>query len=621
VGAYSQNRSRQAHWIQENQQCRIPKRHVVFDTESKFSVTESQEIQSWRMGAAIRFRYGLKTGDKAEASVFRSVGELWEWVTDFCRTGQRTVVWAHNLGYDVRISEALSILPELGWRLEWCNLDRNVSSMTWRSERGTLCFADTWTWLPLGLSTIAPSVGLAKLNIPRDADNHASWEKYCMRDAEICYRVVSEILKYIGSENLGNWQPTGAGMSYATWRHRFMSHKVLVHDDHDAIAAERAAMHTGRAEAWRHGDIREGIFTECDMKDAYIRIAAECDLPVKLKFRTGRITGEQYARLTERYRVLLKCNVSTSVPCVPYHDGTRHLWPVGQFETWLWDCEADLLTSEGQTFQIQDSYCYTRAPILADWASWVLSITGRTGDDVSSVVRTWIKHCGRALIGRLALRSPTWEQYGANPTGETGISHLTDVSTGVTHRLMHIGGQTLIETAREEGRDSLPQVTGWIMAQCRVRLWGAMRAAGLAEVAHVDTDSVLVSAAGLAALRAAQGAGWRQSWQVKGSWRRLVIYGPRNYRAGKTRKASGIPRGAVEVLPNVFEGERWHGVARDLEDGRHNRVTIERGRWEMTKADPRRRDAPGAATRTEAYETGLVPVLSVSSSSVSGDGA
>lgn len=621
MAPYGPGNSRAPHWIRENQQCRVPRRHVVFDTESRFSYQGTTEIQSWRMGAAIRFRYGLQTGDSAEACVFQSAGALWRWVSDFCRTGQRTVVWAHNLGHDVRISECLSILPTLGFRLEWCNLDRNVSSMTWRSSHGTLVFADTWTWLPLKLETLAPSVGLRKLSLPHDAARHASWERYCMRDCDITYRVVSEILDYIGSEKLGNWQATGAGMAYATWRHKFLTHKILVHDDEHAISAEREAMHTGRAEAWRHGKLSSGVWTEVDMRDAYVRIAAECSLPAKLKYHTGRVSNEQYVELARDYRVLARCRVVCDTPCVPVrHDG-RTLWPVGTFETWLWDCETELLREENQRFQILDSYVYTRAPILADWASWILGITGRGGDDVSPVVRTWAKHCGRALIGRLSLRAPSWEQYGENPGHETGISYLTDAVSGVTHRLMHIGGQTLIETAREEGRDSLPQVTGWIMSECRARLWRAMRAAGLDHLAHVDTDSLLADGAGLRALRDALGAAFGTYWQVKGSYRRLIVYGPRNYRAGEVRKVAGVPRKATEILPNVFTGEKWAGLATDLENGRHNRVTIEQGEWVVKAPDPRRCDSPGGQGYTVPVQVVAAPSSGTSSAVAAGVGA
>lgn len=297
------------------------------------------------------------------------------------------------------------------------------------------------------------------------------------------------------------------------------------------------------------------------------------------------------------------------------------MWPVGTFETWLWDTEVDQLIVEKQDVRITDSYCYTRAPVLAEWASWILSLTGRRGESVSPVVRTWAKHCGRALIGRIALRAPTWEQYGTNPSGETGISHITDAGTGVTSRLMHVGDQTLIETARDEGRDSLPQITGWVMAECRVRLWKAMRAAGLGHVAHVDTDSLLVDSAGLEALRGALGAGFGEAWQVKGSWRRLVVYGPRNYRAGRRRKVAGVPKSAKEVLPNVFHGEKWSGLATDMEAGRHNRVTIEQSEWVMRTGDPRRLDSPRVPGGTIAVQVVAGVVSSSSSSPTAGVGA
>lgn len=613
--------NRAPHWIRLNHQCRVPKRWIVFDTESKSKSDGTTEVQTWRMGAGIRWRHGLKTGDQAEAMTFSSPLELWTWASNHCRKGERTVCMAHNLGHDVRISEALSILPTLGFTLEWCNLDRNVSAMTWRSDHGTLILADTYTWLPLALNSIAPDVGLTKLQLPPDTAKHATWEKYCMRDAEITYRVVKDIITFISANDLGNWQPTGAGMAYATWRHKFMTHKVLVHDDEDAIAAERAAMHCGRAEAWRHGRLERSVWTEVDMKDAYVRVASECELPVKLKYRSGAITNAQYHRLSTKYRVLARVHCRTDIPCVPHHTGARTLWPVGEFDTWLWDTEISLLDEEGATYDVLDSYVYVAAPILQEWARWILNLRRQPDDAVSPVVKTWAKHCGRALIGRIALRCPQWELFGGNPDGMTGITYSTDADTGITSRMMHVGSQTLIETARTEGRDSLPQVTGWIMAECRARLWRAMRAAGTSQVAHVDTDSLLVSSAGLRQLRAALGPDFGHAWQMKGSWRKVIVYGPRNYRVGELRKVAGVPRKADEILPNVFTGERWHSLSTDMENGRHNAVTTELATWELTVRDARRRGSPGASTETEPYEVYAVAGSAAESSSNDGTGA
>ena len=611
---------RATHWIRANHQNRVPKRWVAFDTESRSAYDNTVETQTWAMGAGIRWREDLATGDHAEAETFDGPLSFWQWVTDYCKPRMRTVAMAHNLGHDIRISQAFEILPQLGWRLEWCNLDRNVSAMTWRGPKGTLVLADTWTWLPMPLATVAPTVGLRKLAMPPDNAKHYRWERYCMRDAEIVYRVMKELIGFIRSEDLGNWQPTGAGMSYATWRHKFMTHKILVHDDERALSAERKAMHTGRAEAWQHGELLGSVYTEADMTNAYVTIAAECELPTKIKFHLGAIGDREYSELARHYRVLGRCDVATDNPVVPYYNGTRTIWPVGNFQTWLWDTEIDLARREHAGVKVREAYVYTRAPILQAWAVWVLSILRSPEDSPSPVVKTWIKHCSRALIGRLSLKVTRWDYFGSNPFDVACVTHVVDAKTGKTHRMMHVGNRSFEETGAVEGRDSLPQVTGWIMAECRVRLWEAMRAAGLAHLVHVDTDSLLVDRAGLAALRAAQGESWGAAWQLKGSWRRMIVYGPRNYRAGRTRKAAGVPRKATETLPNVFHGERWQGVSASLEAAQSHAVTVWADTWTLNGKDSRRNSASGASTCAIEVQEAASSVAAVSSSGSSGAG-
>src|SRR5229473_5220797 len=300
---------RRAHWIKHNAQCRIPPRWVSFDSESLREHDGDKEIQSHMLSAAIRWRYGLKTGDHAESRVFHDPIELWAWITSFCRKGQRTICTAHNLGHDVRITQAFTILPELGWHLDWFNLSSDVSVMKWVSDVGTLVLCDLWTWLPVKLSAITTDTGNGKLPMPGHNASPMSWEKYCLRDATIVYRAMSEIVAYIKENNLGNWQPTGSGMAYATWRHKFLDHNVLVHDDQSALSAERTAMHTGRAEAWRHGALHGDTWTEVDMKNAYCQIGADSELPLKFKYRCGKLELAQYRNLNTRFSVLARVRV------------------------------------------------------------------------------------------------------------------------------------------------------------------------------------------------------------------------------------------------------------------------------------------------------------------------
>lgn len=612
---------RQAHWIKENRQERIPPRMVALDTESRSARQGKAETQTWRVGCAIRWRNDLATGDHAEARVFDTPESLWEWVSDFGKPETRTVVWCHNLGHDIRISKALTILPTLGYELEWCNLDRNVSAMVWRSDHGTVVFSDTYTWVPLSAAAIAPHTGLVKFEMPKSKIDDDAWAVYCMRDAQIVYRIVKDLVTFIRDEHLGNWQPTGAGMAYATWRHRFMGTKVLVHDDMQALEAERAAMHTGRAEAWRHGEIYDNTWTEIDMRNAYLMIAKECDVPRKLMYHTGAIDQGQYRNLLRHYRVLCLCDVSTDSPSVPYRLGERTLWPVGQFRSWLWDTEVDCAIRYGAKIKIRQTYVYAKGPVISEWASWIIGIIQDPKSQVSPIVRIWLKHCSRAFIGRLSLKCRSWEYFGENPGGETRITKVTDAETGKTVRLMHVGDKTFIEKPADESQNSVPMITGWIMAECRVRLWDAMNAAGLGHLAHVDTDSLIVSREGLYALQQALGPAWRDHWAVKGSWKRLAVHGPRHYYRGRQRVIAGIPLKSDETSPGQFTGERWASVALDMTAFGDGVVTTWHDTWTVARRDPRRCDAPGVSGHTVAYSVGLVSPSNRSPSANVGAGA
>lgn len=596
---------RKAHWVKPNHARRIPHRWVTFDTESVAVRKGNTETQRWRLGAAVRWRDDRVRDTERAEFLARTPESLWEWVADWCRPGARTVVWAHNLSYDVRISRMFDILPTLGFRLEWFNLASSVSCITWRSPRGTLVVCDLFTWLPASLSQIGGMLGTGKLPMPPAGANDAAWYRYCLQDAEIVEKAVLELNAFIRREDLGNWQPTGAGMAYAAWRHRFLAHKILVHDDNAALRAEREAMHTGRAEAWRHGHLQGSRFVEYDLEMAYSHIAEEAELPVKLKYHDGAISVSLYRKLSRTYRVLCRVRVTTELPVVPMRGPQGILWPVGEFETTVWDVEIDAALKTGATITILEAWRYTKAPALAGWASWVSRLCRDEEFSVHPVVRVWAKHSSRALIGRLALRSPHWEEFGDNPLGLTGLSQLTDTSTGATHRLMHAGDTTLIEKETHESDGSLPQITSWIMAACRVRLWEAMYAVGLDALVHVDTDSLIVAQGGSPAVTRAVLDELSGRWRSKGGWSAITVHAPRNYRAGKRRKTSGIPSKAVEVVPNVFEGQRWTSAATQMTGAPGDVVTLTDTIWKTTKVDWKRSVDEHDETRTTAVRVSL----------------
>lgn len=579
---------RTCHWIRTNEAERIPLRWIVADCESRTRPIDGGEEQSLRCAAAVRWRTDLATGDHAERARFTEARPFWEWVRDWCYTHGRTVLWFHNASVDLAWLDAFRILPALGYELAWCNLDRQVSVVTWRSQHGTLVIADTYTWINVALAEAAPFTGIAKPRLPADTASLEAWFARCEADVAITEQVVRRLVRFVRDQGLGNWQPSGAGMGWTTWRHRFLDHKILVHDDAAALAAEREAMHAGRAEAWWHGRALRGPFTDWDMRMSYTTIAAEELLPAKLWEHDIAPTARVHSWALSKFSVLARVTVTVDQPVVPARHGGRTVWPVGTFDTVLWDPELALITEAGGTYKVHEQWRYVRRPILKRWAEWSIAMCQLDEPAVDPIARLWIKHQARATIGRSGLRTRTWQEWGENWLPHAGISYLTDKATGTTTRLMHVGGTVFAESGMAEADKSCPQIISWVMSEARARLWRAAQAAGLDHVLHVDTDSLITDAAGSAALAAAAAAGLPGSWRTKDRWRRLEITGPRHYRTPSVRQVPGPPKGAVETEPGVYIGERWDSLATTLTEGRHGLVTVRTREWRPRTVDHRR---------------------------------
>lgn len=579
---------RTPHWLKGNATERIPVRWIVADTETSSRPDGTTQVQTLRCWDAVRWRTDLKTGEARELGKGESAVAFWQWVTEWCHTHGRTVLWFHNAGFDLAILDAFTELPRLGCELVWCNLDREVSVATWRTPGGTLVIADTYTWTAKPLEVLAGMVNIAKPPLPAAGDDLDTWHHRCLADVLITEQVVRELLSFVRDQHLGNWQPSGAGMGHTTWRHRFMTHKVLVHDDADALAAEREAMHAGRAEAWYHGRPSGGPFTEHDMTMSYTTVARDCLLPAKLWDHDARPTPRVHRWALEHWRVLARVIVRTEVPCVPARAGGRIVWPVGRFATTLWDTELALLEECGGSYEVLEQWRYTRKPVLAEWAAWSIAMCGLEPPAVTLVQRTWIKHQARATIGRLGLRTPSWEPYADNwLPGYTGLSLLSEEGTPA-RRLMHVGSAVWAESGAAEAQQSVPAIPSWIMAEARVRLWHAADAAGLANVLHVDTDAIITNHEGTGRLAEAIADGLPGAWRPKATWRRLEVVGPRHYFAPGRRQVPGVPKRAAQVRPGKYRGEVWESLATALTDGRTGEVRVLEREYQPKRVDYRR---------------------------------
>lgn len=576
------------HYVKQPQKARIPRRHIFLDTEATSVQTRTGHKQSWRLGvAAYRVAEKGRT-PKDEIRTYSDPRSLWADVSGFAKPRNRTIVWAHNLAYDLRISRAFRTLPSLGWKLVNHNLAPRGTWLHWEYNGATILMVDATSVYPVPLAQLGTSFMQPKLPLPGNDDPNAAWMARCVRDVEILRDAVLTYLDWIEREGLGSWQLTGAGQSYAAFKARHLTHAMLVHGDLEALEAERRAMWTGRCEAyWRGRTGRVGI-EEWDLSLAFCRLAQAYEMPVQL---VGQVSPDlDLAQFLSRPKsaILAHVEVTTDKPVVPTKVGDRMAWPVGNFETTLWTPELRMALAEGAQLRVVQAFRYATAPALRQWADWVIGQIGEGSTDVPPWLRIILKHWSRALIGRFGMNYTKWERYGSTDHLDARQSTVYDMTTGQTFELTHIGTEVQMEAGREEWDQSIPAITGYIMSLSRVWLWELINALPEKSVLYVDTDSLWITSehhdAAVALSQTALGKGLR----LKHIYDRATILGPRQIIADGRPRIAGIPTRAVTLASGAIQGEVWESLTQALRRGEPTAVTTTDRTWKVSGVDNRR---------------------------------
>jgi hypothetical protein len=578
------------HYIKHNAGSRVPSRFVFFDTEANESRQGYDRVQSWRLAVtACDWRY--KGGDLWQPTswnVHRDPADLWTAISAFTRANRRTVVVAHNLAYDLRISDAFRHLSALRWQLVRLSLhDRAVGAIL-RRDRRTLVLCDSMAFLPMGLDKIGALVGIRKPDLPDFGAGDDQWVARCTADVAILRAAMLDLLAWIESDGLGNWQRTGAGQAWNAWRHRHYTHRVLVHDDIDARAAEAEACYTGRTEAWRHGTLRHGPFVSFDLPMAYSNVAADLDVPVKLIGHGTRRTNLFLTNRKPGLRHLCRASVETDTPVLPHHSKGRTLWPVGRFDGWWWDDELAEAMHHGAQIEVHETYKYAARPALRSWAHWVIAASGDEHGRVTTVRHAFAKNLARALIGRFAVKFTPWEFDSPADESRDTVERVYYPERATHGRLVTLGSETWQGIGEQYGSDACVFVMSAVMAECRIRLWRAMLAAGLEHVVYCDTDGLIVDQVGAQLLAAwvSLGNGW--GLRVKGTYSRLDVLGPRQLIVDGQPRISGVPYSARRVNGNTWAGEVWATLPGSLQRREPDTVRITPRSWIVRGVDHRR---------------------------------
>ena len=596
-----------AHYLHPQKTSKWPRRYVFMDTEAFREKRGESERQTWRLGvtATVNYRDGSRSWSEPALARHPTPESLWERVTGFARKNQRTVVVAHNLAYDLRISQGMDALPAMGWALDRPTFVGNHISLCAVKDNLKLELVDSATVIPKSIKEIGSWSGIEKPDLPDNEDPEETWYERCEADCGVLATAYMSVVRWLDTGDLGGWARTVSGMGWHALLRNHLQDRVLVHNRPEVRDAESAAMYTGRAEAWQHGYLKGGPWHEWDYSLAYAHVCAETSLPAVL---VGEVRGAPMSRMSRtspEEAWLVQADIDQSVPVLPAQDELGVFWPTGSFSGWYWLSELQLAETEGVQIRPRRAWRYQAAPWLQSWGEWCIGTVEDRSTPDARIRSAVAKHWQRAIVGRSAMRYRDWVDHGEAYRPGVEYSQALDLDTGDRGAFLTLGGRRWEAWRTEWWDQALHQLLSAVMAECRVRLWGALRSAGLDHVAYCDTDSLITDPVGHMGLAQAVADGKLGSLRYKGRAPFDAIKGPQFVEGATYRRLAGVPRAAKWIGPGRYEGERWEGITTAMAKGRPSEVWVHTDKRALAGIDTRRVHLPGGQTRPYTVVNGV----------------
>jgi len=598
-------------YLPGNAGCEGPREIICIDTET--TRTPRLEDDTWsdeqlRLGVARSLRYegGKATCQKVFA--FNNCDQFWSWLAR--RVAGRSVNWvfAHGMGFDLRA---------LGWGLEVDSRRLRLQSLpreslakdgtprtipprqgmlvldspptivdSWFPGGAHLRFVDTRNWWNCSLASLGEELGLAKLPMPDPWESDETWLEYCHRDCEIVERAVLSLLAWHKEFDLGVFKPTAPGQAFQVYKHRFNSHKIVLHDVAPVKKLERDAYYAGRLACFYSGIVDDdrpgwagnpadgfdehaprptGVVYHLDVTGLFPSVMRYNLYPKRLLewAETGTILQGTSSHTMARSIAcvsLSKCSAS-----LPQRMEGRVNFCTGDFQTTLAGPElAAALTSSAQV-TIESAAVYEVAELFTAYVDffWQLRYMAKlAGREVEAGL---CKLFLNSLYGKFAQRSNEWETVKDRVPPEAW--HLwceVDREFREVVEYRSIGETVQRRRDRGEHAESFTAISAFVTSYARLRMDALRSIAGWHNVYYQGVDSLYVSKMGLDRLQAAGEVDDCTLGKLRliGESRKTHFRGNGYYCFDGQWVRTSIRRGAREIAIGSFEQDQFESLER-----------------------------------------------------------
>src|SRR5882724_3400271 len=463
---------RRAHFLKGNATCESVQHAIWFDTETDLHKVAHEKMEHWlRFGwACYRRRLSDDKWSEPEWFRFNTIAQFWDWVLNHTREKTKLYMFCHNTSFDLPVLNTFKVMYDAGYKLKVAIIDSPPTILRYRSGKRSVSILDTLNIWRMPLAKLGEHVGIAKLDMPAENDPQEAWDAYGKRDVEVIMHACLSWWDWLRKNDMGGFSCTLASQAMRVYRHKYMTHPIMIDDSQQAIDLARQAFHGGRCECFRIGTF-EGEFYLLDVNSMYPFVMATCAMPTKLQSVSRRITVGDLTDLVKRFAVVAHVQVETSDAfAAVYHNG-KLIFPIGRFECYLTTPDIVYALERGYIKTIREAAFYEPAVCFSNFVEELYNHRLRSEANGDKVQSWQFKILMNSFYGKFGQRGNIWTTCGTADINVIDREIVIDYETRHFTVYRTFGG--IIQRLAKDGesQDSHPAIAAHITAYARHHLF------------------------------------------------------------------------------------------------------------------------------------------------------
>lgn len=520
------------------------------------------------------------------------------------------ILFAHNTQFDFKQLNGFNYLLSNNWNLVNFYVRNKVFILIFQKKinnklKYSLTVLDTMNYVNKKLKQLGKSIGLEKLKVDFNNVSNRDLETYCMRDTEIIYQFIKQLISFLEVYDLSKLKYTSGSLSMNIYRHKFYKPKeckIYIHDWKKAIKLERKSYKGGITDNFKVGNYND--IYKLDINSMYAYIMKNNLFPNKLVF----YSHESKYKQSKLFSIFNKCintnkygiiaNVLIHLPkdkaYILHRCYGKSIFTYGIFKTTLCEPELKFVLKYGTILKIFEMSIYEMYSLFTEFITFFHNERLKAKKNNNKVYIEFIKLIMNTLYGKFGQRDILYQEIKLNDKfleknseiiklmvkNKKNIiqnNYIVYLGKIINDSELYIIDKKLyrLKQLKINSKDSFVAISSFITSYSRMLLIEYLFIAKRKNSFYVDTDSLFVNKKGLELLQKHNLIDDNELGKFKiEAFGSCKLYAPKFYDFNDLRKCKGIKDDSILVSENKYNAKykifQWSKLKSDLKEGISN---------------------------------------------------